>query len=421
MVAGPDRNRRLTPSAHSTDRRPTPTILHLDIDAFFASVEQLLFPALRNRPVAVGNGVIASCSYEARASGLSAGMPLHRARRRCRDLIVLDGSYATYRCFAEHVWTICRRYVTTLETFLDEACGNATGIAEHYGGPRELGLRIQREVREEVGLPVSVGLASNRMMAKIGSGLEKPYGVVAIPPGREQRFLAPLPIDKLPGVGPKTRRILRDMNVATIGEIAALPREWLRSMLGYRGELIHDRAQGRDGRSIRADTLPKSISRETTFHRPLHDDGPIRGMIFYLLQRATRAARDDRLVAERVELGIRYDDWKQVNAARTLPDATDSEETLFAVTCELLDRLYTRRVALRHVRVILSNLSPAGDHVPLLEHATRRQERRLHAAVDTIRDRWGHSCLVSGKSIELLGELKQNDHGFVLRTPSLTK
>jgi DNA polymerase-4 len=411
----------MTLSAAEHTGRPTPTVLHLDIDAFFASVEQLLFPMLRGRPVAVGNGVIASCSYEAREFGLSAGMPLHRARARCRELVVLNGSYPVYRCFAEHVWAICRRYVTALETFLDEACGNATGIARRYGGPRELGLRIQREVREEVGLPVSVGLASNRMMAKIGSGLEKPYGVVAIPPGQEPRFLAPLPIDKLPGVGPKTRRILRDMNVSTIGQLAQLPRELLRSMLGYRGELLHDRAQGRDGRAIRPDALPKSISRETTFHEPLRDDGPIRGMIFYLLQRAARAARDDALVAGRVELSIRYDDWKETHTAHTLPDATDSEETFFRVACELLDRLYTRRVALRHVRVILSKLSPAAAHAPLLEHETRRQERRLHAAVDAVRDRWGHSSLVSGKSIELLGELEQNDHGFVLRTPSLTK
>ncbi|MFP4054005.1 MAG: hypothetical protein ACLFV7_09095, partial [Phycisphaerae bacterium] len=399
----------------------SPLILHLDVDAFFASVEQLMIPALRDRPVIVGNGVIASCSYEARRFGLHAGMPLHQARRLCPHAEVLNGNYQVYRCFGEHVWEVTRRYVTALETFLDEAYGDATGIAERFGGPREMGLRLQREVRQEVGLPVSVGLGRNRMLAKIGSSSAKPGGVAYVAPGQEKRFLAPLPVEKLLGVGPKTARRLKDMSIHTVGQLAEVPRTFLRSLLGYRGDLIHSRANGEDRHLVRSDVLPKSISRETTFHAPIADHEQIRGMLFYLLQRGARAARDDGLLAGRVELAMRYDDWKAVNSARTLPDATDSEETLFETVCGLLERIHTRRVSVRHVRVVLSKLTPAREHAPLLEHEKRRQEKRLHSAVDGIRDRWGHGAVISGKAIELLGKLEQNDHGFVLRTPSLTK
>ncbi len=396
-------------------------LIHVDVDAFFASVEQLLIPALRGRPVLVGNGVIASCSYEARRFGLHAGMGLQQARRKCPQAEILDGSYSIYRCFAEHVWEVCRRYTCGLETFLDEAYGDATGIADRHDGPQAMGRKLQQQVRDEVGLPVSVGLASNRMLAKIASAAGKPGGVVYIPPGQEQRYLAPLPIEKLLGVGPKTARQLRDMNVRTIGDLAAMDATFVRSMLGYRGAQLHDRANGCDLDHVRDDAPPRSISRETTFHKPTGAPGEIRGMLFYLTERATRAVRDRDLLAGRVELTVRYNDWKQYNACKTLPEPTDSENEIFAVVGELLERLHKRRVALRHVGVVLSKFAPESTRMNLFEHEQCLRDRRLHSAVDSIRDRWGHAAVVSGKSIELLGEMEQNDYGFVLRTPSLTK
>jgi DNA polymerase-4 len=401
---------------------PSPLLLHVDVDAFFASVEQLLIPALRGRPVIVGNGVIASCSYEAREFGLHAGMPLFQARELCPHAEVLDGSYPTYRCFAQHLWTICRRYVTALETFLDEAYGDATGIAERFGGPEAMGKRLQREALEEVGLPVSIGLARNRMLAKVASGWAKPRGVAYIAPGRELEFLGPLPVRKLLGVGPKTARRLDDMNIETVAQLAELPRSLLRSLFGrYRGDLLYERARGHDRHEIRTAGLPHSISRETTFHRPLGDRGELLGMIFYLLQRAMRAVRKQSLLAGSVELTVRYEDWRQNVGARSLPDATDSEEEAFEFVKALFARLHTRRVALRHVGVTLQTFRHASTRAALFEHETRRRDRRLHEAVDSIRDRFGHAAVVSGRSIDLLGKLPQDENGFVLRTPSLTK
>jgi len=348
-------------------------------------------------------------------------MPLRRAKKLCPAAVVLQGQYAIYRCFAEHIWQVCRRYTTGLETYLDEAYGDATGMEHIHGDPLRLGRRLRRQVREEVGLEVSVGLASNRMLAKIASSSAKPNGVAWIRPGREQSVLTRCPIEKLPGVGGRTAEMLRDMNIRTVGELRLLSRESLRCMLGRRGEVLHERCRGRDDQSVRPAAMPKSISRETTFHEPQCDPGRIRGMLFYLLERAARTARQIGLLARTVELSIRYNDWKESSASRTLPAATEADGELFPVVLELLEQLHHRRVALRHAGIVLSRFSPKSAQARLFEPAGHARHRRLYNAIDTIRDRWGHAAVVTGKSIELLGRLRQNDHGFVLRTPSLTK
>ncbi|HOD80568.1 MAG: DNA polymerase IV [Planctomycetes bacterium ADurb.Bin126] len=450
----------------STDR----LIVHVDVDAFFASVEQLLVPSLRDRPVIVGSGCIASCSYEARASGLRAGMPLSQARRLCPRAVVLEGNYPIYRCFAEHVWEVFRRYATGLETFLDEAYGDATGMEAVHGSPLELGRSLQQAVRAEVGLPVSVGLASGRMMAKLASGSAKPYGVAWIRPGQEADFLAPLPVKKLPGVGGRTAERLHDLNIQTIAQMRRLTRQTLRCMFARRGDALYDRCRGipdESALSRQAPPLPKTISRETTFHQPTSRNEELRGMLEYLTERAVRTARGKGLRAGTVELSIRYDDWKQDASAASLEAPTDRDDEVFALVLRLLDRLHKRRVALRHVGITLSNFTrdrgepalfdlpvgslPAGGRagcgLRIAERGARNAERKkptdlsvsverqefpersapprdrsnLYRALDAIRDRWGHSAIVQGESVNLLGELKQNDYGFILRTPSLTK
>lgn len=422
MVAGRDDRpvRKVRPACFPQAGRSS-LILHLDVDAFFASVEQLLIPALRGRPVVVGSGCIASCSYEARAFGLRAGMPLREARRLCPQARVLPGDCQIYRCFAEQIWRVAGRFVVSLETHLDEAYGDATGMDRVHGGPIELGRKLQSAVLAEVRLPVSVGLASNRMMAKIASAAGKPGGVVWAPPGDEQRFLADLPVRKLLGVGPVTARRLDELTIETVAQLRSLSRPVLRSMFGLRGELLYERCRGRDFQPLRPSAAPGSISRETTFHRPATDLHEIRGMLFYLLERAMRTARRAELLAGRVELAIRYDDWKGLAASKSLPQPGDSDDEAFAVVLELLGRLHRRRVALRHVGVTLSDLTPAAGRRTLFEAEAQTRRRRLGRAVDSLRDRYGHAAVVTGKSAELLGRLERNDYGFVLRTPSLTK
>jgi len=399
-------------------------VLHVDVDAFFASVEQLLIPLLRGRPVIVGSGCIASCSYEARAHGLRAGMSLREAKRLCPQAVILAGDYQVYRCFAEHIWQVCRRYTCGLETYLDEAYGDATGIpASRDGDAMSLGRKLQRDVRDEVGLPVSVGLAANRMLAKLASASAKPGGVAWIRPRQEMDILAPLPIEELHGVGDKTAEKLRDMNIRTVGELRALGLETLRSLFGRCGELLYERCRGRDIENCPdlRPRIPKTISRETTFHQPACDAEEIRGMLFYLLERAMRTARLGGLAVRTVELSIRYDDWKDLAGRCSLPQPTADDRAAYAAVLELFERLYQRRVALRHVGIVLSNFSSAGGEANLFEPQDAARRRDLLRSVDTIRSRYGHAAVVTGESIGLLGRLERNDYGFVLRTPSLTK
>jgi DNA polymerase-4 len=336
--------------------------------------------------------------------------------------VVLRGKYPIYRCFAEHVWRVCRQYTCGLETFLDEAYGDATGMERIYGDPLTLGRRLQQQVAEEVGLAVSVGLAGNRMLAKIASHSAKPAGVAWIPPGREDDFLAPLPVEQVPGVGHRTAGQLRDCNIGTVDQLRRLPRGALSAMFGQRGEAIYERCRGRDAGAAGLRTrLPKTISRATTFHRPQCRPDQIRGMLFYLLERAMRTVRQLDLLAGSVELSLRYDDGKELAGSRSLPEPTAADDEAFAVVRELLGQLYRRRVALRYVGIVLSRFCPAGRTGRLFEPPQRARRRSLYRTLDAIRDRWGHAAVVAGESVGLLGCLQQSEYGFVLRTPSLTK
>jgi len=395
--------------------------VHVDVDAFFASVEQLLIPALRSRPVIVGSGCIASCSYEARRFGLHAGMSLRRARRLCPQAQILPGRQAVYRCFAEHVWEVCRRYARDFETFLDEAYGDAGGMTGIGGRPESLGRALRADVLGEVGLSVSVGLGVNRMMAKIASRLAKPAGVRWIAPGDERGLLSEMPVQTLPGVGRKTAERLGDLNVTTVGQLRRLSREVLRAMFGRRGEILYERCRGRDTQPLRPNTLPKTISREITLHEPTCDLGRIRAMLAYLVERAMRAARKLDLLVGAVELSVRYDDWKQYGARRRLERATSDDRTALATVERLLGQLLGRRVAVRHVGIVLSALTVDDGQGKLFSAPAETRRGDLTRAVDAIRDRWGHAAVVTGGSIPLMGTLEQNDYGFVLRTPSLTK
>lgn len=396
-------------------------ILHVDADAFFASVEQLLIPSLRDKPVAVGSGCIASCSYEARRFGLHAAMSLRKAKQLCPSLVILKGQYQIYRCFAEHIWRVCRIYTLEFETFLDEAYGDVTGMEYFYGDPLSLGRKLQQEVIEKVGLAVSIGLASNRMLAKLASGSDKPKGLVWVEPGQEESFVANLPIEKLLGVGHKTARRLGDLNINTVGELQLLSRQTLRNMFGQRGEVLYERCRGRDVQEINGRAMPRTISRETTFHKPLCDRDQIEAMLSYLLQRAMRTVRQRGLLTRAVELNIRYEDWKSAVVGKSLAWPTADDEEVLDVARELLGGLYKRRVALRHVGIVLCRFQRAKPTPELFEEPERIRRGRLYKTLDTIRDRWGHGAVVTGRSIELLGRLERDDYGFILRTPSLTK
>jgi DNA polymerase-4 len=412
-----------------------PCIVHVDIDAFFASVEQRLVPAFRGRPVAVGSGCIASCSYEARAFGLSAGMPLAKARRLCPGIVILPGSYGIYRCFTERIWEFCREVAPAIETYLDDAYLDLTGTELLYGDPRGPIESLRRRICEDTGLTVSAGIGPNRMIARLAGKTAKPDGLAMIRPEEVEAFLVDRAVTDIPGVGPRTAATLAKFNIRTVRELRALPRDTLVVLFGKVGHALYDRARGRDTRVVSAREVPKTISRETTFHRETTDPAEIRGMLHYLVERAMKAVRELGLAARTVGLRIRYADFKGRVASGPSMEATrrgdegrtrlahpaNLEGDVFEAALVLLGRLHVRRVALRLVGVTLSGLSIKGaDQLSLLEPDADKRDH-LADALDEVRGRFGFSAITAGRSLDLLRKLRQDSNGYVLRTPCLTK
>jgi DNA polymerase IV len=396
-------------------------ILHVDIDAFFAQVEQLRYPPLRGRPVIVGAGVIASCSYEARRHGLRAGMTLTEARRRCPGVVVLEGAAGTYRCFAEAIFEQCRAVSGSVETFLDEAYLDLAGTERYHGDFTAAATRLKEAVRRATGLTVSVGLAPNRMLAKMACKLRRPDGLNTITAAEAPDLLAPRPVEDLPGVGPRTAKLLRGYNILTIGDLRSVPREALARLLGAPGEALHERSRGRDTRVVSRREVPLSLSRETSFHAPVTDPDEIEGMLAYLTGRLGRALRELGLAARVVGCSMRAGDGQGDARSRTLEQPTDLDSDLFETARGLLRRMHTRRVALHRVGVSATDIAPAQARQGRLFEADPQREASLLEAFDAVRERYGHQAIVSGQALHLVDKLEQNERGFVLRTPSLTK
>jgi DNA polymerase-4 len=406
-------------------RRDAPAlpVLHLDIDAFFASVEQARDPRLRGRPVIVGNGVIASCSYEARKYGLRAGTPLSEARRACPDAVILDGHYPTYRAFGERIFALAAELTPDLDTYLDEAYGDLAGTERLHGDLLARCRALKRAIAEATGgVTVTIGLGPNRMLAKLVGKTAKPDGLAAITAAEAPAFLAPRPASDVFGVGPAIARRLAGMNVHTVADLRRLSREVLAGLFGAVGPLLHERARGRDTRAIHAREVPQTISRETAFHAATAEPVEIEAMLHYLTERACRAARALGLVGRTIALRLRYADGVSSEMQATPRDPSGLDPDVHAVTRSLLARAWTRRVQLSHVGVTLSNFA-AMDGALLDLFGAPRQDRdhRLVEGIDAVRDRYGHAVVVSGRSLHLLGTLAQDRYGFVLRTPSLTK
>jgi DNA polymerase-4 len=396
--------------------------MHLDIDAFFASVEQIRNPRLQGKPVIVGSGVIASCSYEARRFGLHAAMSIRKALRLCPQAIVLDGNCRVYRSFTAQVWEICRSFSPDVETMLDDAYLDLTGTERLHGDVAVMARSLKSCVRSRTGLAVTVGVATSRTVARIASATGKPDGLVIINSGDERKFLHDLPVEKLPGVGPRTAEALRRLNVTTIGALSEIPRWSLEAFFGANGVALHERSLGADSRVLARSEIPKSISRETCFHRETTDRREIEAMLYYLAERGTSTLRELGLAAKTVTVKIRYSDFTAEAASRGLARHTDLDDEVYAPACDICRQMYRRRVSLRGIGVVLSGIAAAKEEqTELFDREARRKRTRLCRVIDEVRRRYGYGSVIAGRSLDLVDSLEKNDHGFVLRTPSLTK
>jgi len=400
-----------------------PWIVHMDADAFFASVEQIRNPRLQGHPVAVGNGCIASCSYEARRFGLRAGMSLAEARWRCPCLKVLDGEYAVYRSFAERMWELAGMLSPCMETFLDDAYLDLTGTQRIHGEDPTVPVSdLKRRIREEIGLCVTCGIGPSRMVARMASADVKPNGLFRVLPEQVDLFLRDKPVRALPGVGGAIEEVLSKFHVRTIGQMRSIPLEGWTRLFGKKGVVLYERCRGKDTRIIAEKEIPQSISRESAFHEQTSDSVEVEAMIHYLAERAVKTLRELGVRGRTLCLTIRYCDFKGEEGRETLPRPSCLEMEMVPVLLSLLRKLWRRRVALRQVGVVVSNLvQDEGLQMDLFETEKQRRAQALVAAVDQVRDRYGFSSVVTGKSIALLNTMERTHHGYVLRTPSLTK
>ncbi len=398
------------------------TVLHVDIDAFFASIEQLRDPRLAGRPVIVGAGVIASCSYEARRSGLRAGMTLSEARRLCPEAVVVAGHAQVYRCYAERIFERCRELSPDVETYLDEAYVELTGTERLHGELVPAAERLRRSIWNDTGLTVTCGLGPNRMLAKLAGKTVKPDGLASVRADEAEAFLADRPIEQLAGVGHAHAKTLRALNVHTIADLRVFPAATLAALFGAPGRLLYERCRGRDTAPVTAREIPVTISRETSFHADTGDPAEIDGMLEYLAGRACRATRELGLTARTVAVRLRYCDGECAEQARSLPAPSAVDPVVLALALTLRARLFTRRVALHALGITLSGFArDAAEQGALFDEREAGRRAALCAALDDVRGSYGHGAVISGRALHLKDRVAQDRNGFVLRTSSLTK
>jgi DNA polymerase-4 len=403
-----------------------PCILHIDLDAFFVSVEQALAPELVDKPVVVGGrpdrrGVVASASYEARVFGIRAGMPLTQAYRLCPQAIFLQGSFTAYRDASERFMTILADFSPCLEPAgLDEAYLDVTGC-ELFGTPYQIASRIKERVKKELKLIASVGMASCKVVAKIASDLGKPDGLVEVAAGQEKDFLAPLPVASLPGVGKKTEQVLKTMGIKTIGQLAVLPLEVVKNRFGSFGLMIHHHANGIDNREVEAPGEAKSISRETTFAEDTSDRVFIQAMLRYLCERVGAELRQETKHARTITLKLRYSDFETITRRFSSKEAVDADEVIFAGAVKLLEQaLAGKRKLVRLIGIGVSNLVSYGKQLNLLDSRPQRLAH-LDKAIDRIRNKYGFTAIQTGRTLLLKDIFDRREGDYVLETPSLSR
>ena len=377
-------------------------ILHVDLDAFFASVEQLDNEALRGHPVVVGGlgarGVVSAASYEARTFGVHSAMPMGRARRACPSAAFISPRFDRYSEKSREVMAILHSVSPLVEQLsIDEAFLDVRGARRLLGAGTEIAALIRSRVHDEVGLVVSVGVATTKFLAKLASDLSKPDGLLAVEPGTERAFLAPLPVSRLWGVGPATRQRLERMGVNTIGEVAALPDSALVASLGSAlGLRLRALACNEDPRAVVPEHEAKSIGAEETFAVDVNDPAVCDRELVRLVDRVSERLRRADVQARTLTLKIRYGNFETKTRARTLAAPTDVSTIFLETARELLDTLDCAR-GVRLLGISLSQLQAAADTQGVLalddaeSEADARVERRaaVERAVDEVRDRFG--------------------------------
>jgi DNA polymerase IV len=378
------------------------TMLHADLDAFFASVEQRDDPALRGRPVIVGGGVVLAASYEAKACGVRTAMGGAQARRRCPQAVVVPPRMAAYSEASKAVFAIFRDTSPLVEGLsIDEAFLDVRGMERIAGSPAAIAARLRRDVAEQVGLPITVGVATTKFLAKVASAVAKPDGLLVVAPGTELEFLHPLPVERLWGVGPVTARTLHRHGIATVGQLAALAEGALAEAVGpAAGRHLHALAHNRDPRRVQTGRRRRSMGAQRALGRGRRSADELEVFVIALVDRLARRLRAAHRLCRTVVLRLRFGDYTRATRSRTLPEATAHTETILAAARRLLRAAMplVQAQGITLIGVSLSNLSDDGA-VQLALPLGPNGADALDAALDDVRDRFGSVAITRAVNV----------------------
>ncbi len=379
-------------------------IFHLDLDAFFVSVERILDPSLEGKAVIVGGdpqgrGVVAACSYEARKFGLHSAMPIRQAYRLCPHGIYLHGHYEEYSRYSGLVKEILTRYAPIIEqASVDEFYMDFTGCRKIYGSFFKLASELQSLIKHETGLPCSIGIGGNKTIAKICSDFNKPAGITYVIAGMEKEFLAPLPVQVIPGVGKKFVQSLNAKGIYKIADVLKLPLDFVTGTYGKIGSDLWDKCNGKGSTLLHVEREQKSISKEITLGDDTTDKKELLKILFTLTGRVAQSLRDQLSFSSTISVKIRYSDFETILRSKTI-NATDDDQEIYKVAEDLFLAGYTRRVALRLIGVKLSNFTPSVRQEKLFEPVKEKREKLIEA-VNELREKYGFSSLKMGVSGE---------------------
>jgi DNA polymerase IV len=380
------------------------TILHADLDSFYASVEQRDDPALRERPVLVGMGVVLAASYEAKACGVRTPMGVTQARRLCPRAIVVPPRMSAYTQASKAVFAVFKDTTPIVEGIsIDEAFLEVGGLLRIRGTPAEIATRLRAEVRERVGLPITVGVARTKFLAKVASAVGKPDGLLVVPPGQELAFLHPLPVERLWGVGPVTSGKLRERQINTVGHVARLGEATLVSLLGaHAGRHLHALAHNRDPRRVRVGVRRGSIGSQCALGRRERPFAEVEATLDALVDRVTRRMRSGHRAGRTVTLRFRFGDFTRATRSRSMWKATMQTAAIMRTARELLaeNREMIDERGLTLIGLSVSNLDGDGNVQLELPFEVVHDEDRLDDALDAVRDRFGSTAV---KRAALLG------------------
>ena len=390
------------------------TILHLDLDTFFVSVERKLDSRLKQRPILVGGlsdrGVVAACSYETRGYGVHSGMPMRMARELCPEAVVIRGNAGTYSRHSDEVTEIIKEQVPLFEkASIDEFYADLSGMDRFFGAYR-YATELRRRIIRETGLPISFGLSVNKVVSKVATGEAKPNNQLRIDSGYEKPFLAPLSIKKIPMVGEKTYQTLRNLGLRQIKTLQEMPLDIVQRVLGANGTVIWKRANGIDNRAVVPFCERKSISTERTFDRDTIDVHRLRGILIAMTENLAFQLRRGGKLTACVTVKLRYSDFNTCSKQLRIP-YTSADHKLIPKVLDLFERLYQRRLLVRLIGVRFSHLVPGNYQIDLFDD--QEETLNLYAAMDRLRERYGDKSVIraSGMGARTIGRMHNPFNG----------